>query len=123
APYVANTEEDVARALRDFREDVEEAEQNAQQGGSDEQGELTQALNDLESLRRRLEEAAGGGQQEGLRSAGMQPGQQRAQAGSEQRQQPAGQREQSELEGQGAGQGEPQQSAQAGQSGQGQLQG
>ena len=34
APYVANSEEGVSRALRDFRDNVREAEQIAQNGGA-----------------------------------------------------------------------------------------
>jgi hypothetical protein len=92
APYVANSEEGVARALRDFRDNVQEAEQIAQNGGGErgrgDQGgdQLAQALTRMEQLRRDLEKAAGLDDPSGRRG-GQQPGQEQGQDGQQGRQQ------------------------------------
>ncbi len=85
APYIAQGERGVSRALRQLRDDLKEVEQLAQGGGGDRQLGLARALNDMENLRRRMEEAAGLGESgrrpqsqdgEGRQSGGEQPGQQ-----------------------------------------------
>ena len=59
APYVANSEEGVARALRQLSERLREAQRQAQQGGGTPgQERLGNALAEMERLRRRLEQAA-----------------------------------------------------------------
>ena len=83
APYVAQGEEGVARALRQLRDRLKETEELAQGGGNNQQRGLARALNDMESLRRRMEEAAGlgqsGEQQQGQQGGGPQPGEQQSQ--------------------------------------------
>lgn len=84
APYVAQAERGVTRALNQLRDDLQEAEQLAQGGGENPQLGLARALNDMENLRRRMEQAAGSGenarqQGEGAQSGGRQPGQQSGQ--------------------------------------------
>ena len=108
APYVANSEEGVARALREFRDNVRQAEEIARNGGQGRQGEggaqLSQALTRMEQLRRDLEKAAGlddpsgrrGGQQPGQEGEGGQQGQ-----GQQQGQQGQGQQGQGQEQGQG----------------------
>ena len=104
APYVASSEEGVSRALRQLREDVEEAQKLAQAGGEGgRQDELSRALAQMQELRKSLEQAAGGDQQ------GEQPGQ-----GQQQGQQPGQQGQQGQQPGQGQGQQQGQQQAQSG---------
>ncbi len=83
APYVAQGEEGVARALRQLLYRLKEVEQLAQGGGDNQQRGLARALNDMESLRRRMEHAAGlgepGQQQQGQQGGGQQPGEQQSQ--------------------------------------------
>ncbi len=88
APHAAQSEEVVTRALEDLRRKTREAEKLAQAEGAGEQQGLERSLSQLESLRRRLEQAAGldpnrpgqqgqaPGQQQGQQQQGQQPGQQ-----------------------------------------------
>ena len=131
APHAAQSEEVVTRALEDLRRKTREAEKLAQAEGAGEQQGLERSLSQLESLRRRLEQAAGlnpnrpgqQGQAPGQRQ-GQQPGQQgqqQAQSGQagqqgqqgqqgsrpgrQPGQQPGGQQSAQSQQGQGQGQG------------------
>lgn len=120
APYVASSEESVSRALREFRDALGEAQRAAAEGPGAQRGrpDLERALSDMQELRRRLEEAAGLGnqQQSGEPGAGLGE-QQQAQNGQGEQQGQGGQGQQPQGQGQQQGQGQPgqgQQSAQAG---------
>ena len=147
APHAAQSEEVVTRALDDLQRKTQEAKRLAQAAGAGEQQGLERSLAQLESLRRRLEQAAGldptrpgqqgpgqQGQQQG-QQPGQQPGQgqqgqqgqQGSQPGQQPGQQPGGQQrgsQQSAQSQQGQGQGgQPSQNGQRGQRTQGEGQG
>ena len=124
APHTVQTEEVVTRALEDLERKTREAKRLARAEGAGEQQGLERSLAQLESLRRRLEQAAGldpnrHGQQgqQGRGQQGQQQGQQQAQSGQSGRQgqqdqqgaqagqQPGGQQSAQPQQGQGQGQG------------------
>ena len=118
APHAAQSEDVVTRALDDLRRQTREAEQLAQAEGAGQQAGLDRSLAQIESLRRRLEQAAGidpnragqQGQAQG-RQQGQQPGQQQGQQAGRGQQQ-------GQMPGQGQQPGQQGQRGQQGQQGQ-----
>ena len=105
APYIAQGERGVSRALSQLRDDLKDIEQLAQGGGEDRQLGLARALHDMENLRRRMEEAAGLGES-GRRPQG-QDGEGRQAGGRQPGRQPGGERQADRPGGGGAPSGEP----------------
>ena len=105
APYIAQGERGVSRALSQLRDDLKDIEQLAQSGGEDRQLGLARALHDMENLRRRMEEAAGLGES-GRRPQG-QDGEGRQAGGRQPGRQPGGERQADRPGGGGAPSGEP----------------